>query len=71
MRVVCSCGNRDAFVECGAIDEPFEKSLKCDQKCTNIRRFGAFYKSNQLVDLEKTYYPDVLLKYAHYNLQAL
>lgn len=71
MRVVCVCGNRDAFIKCDAIDEPIERQLKCDQKCLNIKRFGAFYKTNNLVDIEKSYYPDVLLKYANYNLDAL
>ncbi|CAD8178515.1 unnamed protein product [Paramecium octaurelia] len=72
VRVVCSCGNRESFVECGVVDELIEKSLECDQKCQNIKRFGAFYKSNSMVDTEKTYYyPDILIKYTHYNLQEL
>ncbi|CAD8107016.1 unnamed protein product [Paramecium sonneborni] len=71
IRIVCTCGNRDTFTECGVVDELIEKTLKCDQKCQNIKRFGAFYKSNSLVDIEKTYYPDILLKYTHYNLQNL
>lgn len=69
IRVVCSCGNRDAFVECQATSIILQKELKCNHVCANLKRFGGFYQ--QMVDVKKAYYPGLLLKFTNYNLQYL
>ena len=67
IRLVCACGNRDAFVECGATSLTLEKELKCNTRCANLKRFGGFYNS-AMVELKKAYFPALLLKFTNYNL---
>jgi transcriptional repressor NF-X1 len=70
--VRCECGNRETYLDCGVVDEPLLKVLKCDGKCANLKRFGNFINSSsKMVDAKRVYYPPILLKFTHYNLVYL
>lgn len=60
-------GNRHSFVKCGATNEKIKKSLNCDDRCKNIRRFKSLYSKGT----RKAYYPPTLVKFARNHLSFL
>jgi transcriptional repressor NF-X1 len=64
VKVKCSCGQREAFVECGAQGEEIQLRVECDKECEKWKRFGKLLSSNK-----KGYFPASLLKFASQNLE--
>jgi transcriptional repressor NF-X1 len=50
-------------IECGVVDHEIKRSIKCNNKCANIRRFSALYQSSA-ADARKPFYPVFLVRYA-------
>jgi transcriptional repressor NF-X1 len=61
IKVVCDCGNRTAYVDCGCTEEKVFKKIECDDKCKNLKRFFTLYAQSSKV---KEYYPRALVKFA-------
>lgn len=53
-------GNRTSFVKCGATTVKQKKTLNCDDRCKNIKRFKSLYSQGS----RKAYYPPKMIKFA-------
>ena len=63
--VKCKCGEREAFVECGASDCVLDLSLSCSGLCKNMSRFSRFHEKGKIA------YSATLIKFARANLAYL
>eukprot|EP01017_Pseudomicrothorax_dubius_P003559 TRINITY_DN10540_c0_g2_i2.p1 TRINITY_DN10540_c0_g2~~TRINITY_DN10540_c0_g2_i2.p1 ORF type:complete len:398 (-),score=67.14 TRINITY_DN10540_c0_g2_i2:9-1202(-) len=61
VKIKCECGNREAYVECGSTEIEVKKTIKCNEKCLNVKRFGTFYEED---NSRKPYYSLALVRYA-------
>lgn len=64
VKAKCECGRRETFVPCGVVDVPLQPSLKCDESCKKMMRFGSLFQKSA----QRTYYPGTLLKFCKTNL---
>ena len=63
--IKCDCGNRKTTVRCGNLDKKHKKTILCNKRCENVKRFDALYKDKEI------YYPPAMFQFGSKNFNYL